>query len=161
MSATADKNKITFPSDTEVLVERSFAAPKQLLWEVITQCEHMRVWMHGFDGWTLPICEMDLRAGGSIRWGWLKGDDGTSMEIKGEFLEVTPPDRMKYRESWGEPWPDSMNIFELEEVEGGTKLNLTMQFPSKAARDSAVETGMNDGLSVSYGRLDDLLSSLQ
>jgi len=161
MATAESKLSITFPSDTEVLVERFFAAPKALMWEVLTQCNHLRKWMYGFEGWTLPICEMDLRAGGKIRWGWVKGEDGATMEITGEFLEVSPPDRMKYRESWGDPWPDSVNVFDLEAADGGTKLNLTMQFPSMAARDSAVETGMNDGLSLSYDRLDGLIASLQ
>lgn len=160
MATAAQKLRVSFPSETEVLVERTFAAPKPLLWDAITRCEHLRKWMYGFEGWSLPICEMDLRPGGKIRWGWEKGQSGEKMEITGEYKEVSPPDRFAYRESWGDPWPDSINIFELEEVEGGTKLNLTMQFPSKAARDSAVETGMNDGLSMSYDRLDNLLASL-
>lgn len=161
MSATTSKLKISFPSDTEVLVERNFAAPKPLIWDVLTKCEHLRKWMYGFEGWSLPICDMDLRPGGKIRWGWQKGDSGETMEITGEFEEVSPHDRFVYRESWGDPWPESTNIFELLEVDSGTNLNLTMQFPSKAARDSAVETGMNDGLGMSYDRLDHLLATLQ
>lgn len=161
MAATVHKLKVSFPSDTEVLIERAFAADKPLLWDVLTKCEHLTKWMYGFEGWSLPICEMDLRPGGKIRWGWVKGEDGATMEITGEFKEVSHPDRFVYRESWGDPWPDSINIFELEAADGGTNLRLTMQFPSKAARDSAVETGMNDGLSLNYDRLDDLIASLQ
>lgn len=157
--ATANKvapTTFTLPSDREVMVTRVFDAPRRLVFDALTKCEHLRQWMLGPEGWTMPICEMDLRPGGKIRWGWRK-EDGSEMTITGVVKEISPPERMVSTESWGEPWPEALNTLVLTEQNGKTTMTLTLLYPSKEVRDAALQTGMKDGMVVSYDRLEALL----
>ena len=92
-NSTTTKHRTTFttPSDVEIVATRVFDAPRRLVWEAHTKPEHVTQWLLGPEGWTMPICEMDVRPGGKWRWGWQKGDGGETMEMTGEFREVVPP----------------------------------------------------------------------
>lgn len=150
---------ITTPSDREVVMTRVAAAPRQLVWDAWTRPEHVPNWMTGPEGWTMPVCEMDLRAGGAWRYVWRKGD-GEEMEMVGTFREVTPPERLVHTESWGPEWPETVNTLVLTEQDGHTTMTLTMLYPSKEARDAAMKTGMEEGMEQSYAKLDRLLETL-
>lgn len=140
------------PSDVEIVITRAFEAPRRLVWDAWTRCEHMAHWMLGPDGWTMPVCEIDLRPGGTFRTVWRK-DDGAEMEIRGTYLEVEPPERLVNTESWGEESPETTDTLVLIEEDGRTTATLTMRFPSKEARDAVLETGMQEGMTASYDRL--------
>ena len=150
---------VTTPSDREVTVTRVFDAPRALVWAAWTDPAHLPHWMLGPDGWTLPVCEIDLRPGGSWHFVWRR-TDGTEMEMNGEFVEVEPPARLVQTERWGGDWPETVNTLLLAEEGGRTTLTHTMLFPSREARDAALGTGMNDGTTVSFDRLDDYLATL-
>jgi uncharacterized protein YndB with AHSA1/START domain len=151
------KTQFATPSDREVTITRVFAAPRQLVFDAFTKCEHLRNWMLGPDGWTMPICEMDLRPGGKIRWTWRR-ETGTEMTITGVMQEFSPPDRFVATESWGAPWPETLNTTVFVEKDGRTTVTQTILYPSKEARDAATATGMTDGVNVSFERLDQYLA---
>ena len=115
--------------------------------------------MLGPPGWTMPVCEMDLRPGGSWRYTWRKSD-GAEMTITGSVREVAPPERLVTTESWGPEWPETVNSLVLTESAGQTTITLTILYPSKQARDAALATGMKDGMDPSFARLDALLQRL-
>src|SRR5829696_3261798 len=123
--ATGTANKVgattyTTPSDREVVATRVFDAPRRLVWEAWTTPAHLQQWMLGpEDGWTMPVCEIDLRPGGAQRFVWRKAD-GAEMEIRGVYREVTPPERLVFTESWGGDWPEALNTLVLTEEEGRT-----------------------------------------
>ncbi len=146
-------------SDTELVATRTFDAPIELVWEMWTKPEHLSKWLLGPEGWTMPVCEIDLRPGGAWRYVWRK-DDGTEMGMTGEVREVEPPTRLVQTENWGGDWPETLNTLELFEEDGRTRMILSISYPSQDARDRAIGTGMNDGASVSFDRLDDYLASL-
>ena len=145
---------LTTPSDREVLITRVVEAPRRLIFEAWTSCEHLPHWLLGPGGWTMPICEIDLRPGGTQRFVWRR-DNGTEMEIKGVIREVTPPERFVATESWGKDWPETINTLVLTEEQGITTIALTMLYPSKEARDNALKNGMKDGIDQSFVRLDE------
>lgn len=149
----------TMPSDREVVAVRVFDAPRQLIWDVHTIPEHVQRWMLGPDGWTMPVCEIDLRPGGAWHWVWRK-HTGEEMGMTGEYREVVPPERLVNTERWGDDWPETLHTLVLTEVDGRTTVTAGVLYPSKEARDRALKTGMNDGWSRSYDRLDALLPSL-
>jgi uncharacterized protein YndB with AHSA1/START domain len=159
--ATARKHETTFatPSDREVVVTRVVDAPRTLVWDVYTNAEHVRQWMLGPEGWTMPVCEIDLRAGGAYRFGWRNGD-GAEMTISGEYREVSPPERLVSTESWGAEWPETLNTIVFTEENGATTITTTVLYPSRDARDAALETGMTDGMATTFDRLDDHLRDL-
>lgn len=159
VAAPRHPTTVATPSDLEVTVTRVFDAPRTLVWAMWTDPAHLPHWMLGPDGWTMPVCEIDLRPGGSWHFAWRRAD-GTGMEMHGEFREVAPPERLVQTERWGGDWPETLNTLLLAEEDGRTTMTHTMLFPSREARDAALRTGMNDGTTVSFDRLDDYLLTL-
>jgi uncharacterized protein YndB with AHSA1/START domain len=154
MTTASKEGTTTFttPSDREIEISRVFDAPRELLWEAVTSPEHLPNWMLGPEGWTMPVCESDLRPGGAYRYGWRKSD-GDEMEITGVHKEIEPPERLVSTESWGGDWPETINTLVLAEEDGKTKMTQTLLYPSKEARDAALETGMKEGAALSFDRL--------
>lgn len=148
------------PTDNEIRITRFFAAPKGLLWAMHTDPRHIPNWMTGPAGWTMPVCEVDVRPGGRWHYVWRK-TKGEEMGMEGSFVEVVPPSRLVTTERWGPEWPETLNILELTEARGGTLLTLTVRYPSKSDRDAAMRTGMMDGVNDSYARLDAMVARSQ
>jgi uncharacterized protein YndB with AHSA1/START domain len=139
----------------------------------MTKPELIRRWMFTPPGWTWAECEMDVRVGGAFRWAW-NGPDGTlALTIWGEHREVTPPwrivhtERMEMAAGAGGCGADSehtgswelLATLELTEQQGRTRLTMTLLFPSKAARDGALASGMEQGMTAGYETLDEFLAS--
>lgn len=143
---------VTTPSDREILMTRAFDAPRDLVWEAWTSPAHVPRWMLGPDGWSMPVCEIDLRPGGEWRFVWRRSD-GTEMEMEGVYREVVPPERLVHTESWGGDWPETLNTLVLLEKDGRTMMECTILYPSEEARDAALRTGMKDGVEISFDRL--------
>ncbi len=151
--------QVTTPTDREIVMTRVVNAPRRLVWEAWTSTKHLPRWMLGPDGWTMPVCEIDLRPGGAWHFVWRR-DDGTEMEMRGSYKEVVPPDRLVSSESWGPEWPETLNTLTLVEREGQTTVIQTMLYPSKEARDAALKTGMAEGVSQSFARLEKHLQTM-
>lgn len=146
------------PTDREVLITRIFDASRHMVFDAYTNPEHLQQWLLGPEGWTMPICEMDARPGGSWRYVWRK-DDGTEMVMAGAIRECVPPERLVTTESWGPEWSETVNTTTFAETGGRTAVTLTILYPSKEARDAALETGMKEGMNESFIRLDKLLKT--
>lgn len=160
--ATANRvgaTTFTTPSDREVVATRVVDAPRRLVFEAWTRQEHLPHWMLGPSGWTMPVCEIDLRPGGAWHFVWRRSD-GTEMEMRGVYREVTPPERLVSTESWGGDWPETLNTLVLSEEDGETTITHTVRYPSKEARDAALQTGMKAGMSESFDRLAEYLGGL-
>lgn len=161
MATTNNVGTTTFttPSDREVAATRVFDAPRRLVFDAHTKPEHIRHWMLGPEGWTMPVCEVDLRPGGGWHFVWRRAD-GDEMEMRGVYKEVVPPVKLVSTESWGGDWPETINTVTLTEKDGKTTLTMTILYPSKEARDAALKTGMKEGMAQSYERLADYLHSM-
>lgn len=149
----------TTPNDLEALAVRDFDAPRELVWEAYTNPKYVAQWVLGPEGWSMPVCEIDLRPGGEWHFVWRK-DDGSEMEMRGRYLEIEPPERLVNTEKWGEEWPETVNTLVLAENGDATRLTLTIRYPSLEARDRALQTGMSEGASMSYDRLARLLETM-
>ena len=155
-TAMSHKTEFTTPSDREVAAIRRFDAPRELVWDCFTRPEHIRRWMTGPDGWSMPECHVDLRVGGKWHFVWQK-EGGDRMEMTGEYREVNRPEKLVHTESWGDPWPETINTTVFTDENGTTLTVATVLFVSREARDKAMETGMEDGWGRSYERLDEYL----
>lgn len=166
MVTFAEKVQVTLPSDREVCTSRSFRAPRVLVWKAHTDPSLIQRWMLGPPGWSMPVCEMDLRVGGRYRWRWRSEEDGTEFGFHGEFLEVEEPSRITYREIYD---PGDMGgtmgddnaariTVTFTEANGVTTVTTLMDYGSKEGRDAAVGTGMTDGMEMSYQILDGLIA---
>ena len=144
--------KVTNRGDRELVMTRVVDAPRRFVFEAWTKPEHLPHWMLGPPGWTMPVCEIDLRPGGAWHFIWRRAD-GNEMGMRGEYREIAPPERLVSTESWGGDWPETLNTLILTEEDGKTTITLTVLYPSKEARDAALQTGIEEGIAASFDRL--------
>jgi uncharacterized protein YndB with AHSA1/START domain len=165
MPVTIEKAQVTLPSDREVKVTRSFKAPRALVYRAYTEPRLVQRWLLGPPGWSMPVCEMDVRVGGRYRWRWRSNQDGSEFGFAGTFREVQPAARLVHTEAYdpgtlGDAYPGDEAIVTVSftEEDGVTTVTTHIDFGSKEARDAAVATGMTDGMEQSYQLLDRLLN---
>jgi uncharacterized protein YndB with AHSA1/START domain len=152
----------TTPSDTEITLTRLFDAPRDLVWEAMTRPEHVRRWWGCLDErYSVPVCEIDLRVGGTWRFVG-RGPEGDFPAFSGEYLEIDRPARLVYTEIF-EPFPDAASVVtqRLDEEQGKTRLTVTARYDSRQTRDIVLGTGMEKGAAVSYDRLEDVVDALR
>jgi uncharacterized protein YndB with AHSA1/START domain len=166
MATTVERAEVTLPSDREVEVTRSFKAPRDLVYRAYSEPELVRRWMLGPPGWSMPVCEMDLRVGGAYRWRWRNDADGSEFGFFGVFREVDPPARIVHTEAFDSGSPDgptgdpAIVTVTMTEQNGITTVTTRMDFGSKEGRDAVMATGMTDGMEQSYQRLDRVLADV-
>jgi uncharacterized protein YndB with AHSA1/START domain len=159
--ATSDVElQVTTPTDREIAMTRVFAAPRHLVFDALTKPELVKQWLIGPPGWTMPVCEIDLRVGGAYRFLW-RGPDGTEMGSRGVHREIVVPERLVATEKFDQPWYPGEAIVTnaLVEHAGKTTLTLTIQYESREARDLALKSGMERGVAASYNQLAELLQN--
>ena len=140
---------------------RLFSAPRRLVFEAMTKPGHVTQWWGRLgDGYSVPVCEIDLRVGG--RWRFVNRHPRGEAAFHGEYKEIAPPGRLVFTEIF-EDFPDVISVVTAELVEevGKTRLTATVQYPSRDVRDMVISTGMSKGAGISYDRLEDLVASLQ
>jgi len=142
----------------EILATRTFDAPRRLVFAAFTEPEHVRRWLLGPEGWTMPVCEIDLRVGGSWHYVWRNEEDGREFGMHGVYREIEAPARIVNTEVFEDS--ESLNTLELTELDGRTVMTHRIVMPSQAARDAAMATGMANGAEDSYARLDSYLTAL-
>ena len=157
----------SLPSDTEVLVKRSFDAPVRLVWRAYMEPDLMRRWCAGPPGWSMPVCEMDMRVGGKYRWRWRNDEDGQEFGFTGEVLEVSPHAKLVHTQCYdagnlgvsmgNEPYIVTVTF---HEVNGITDVTTTIKFTSKSDRDEAFSTGMTDGMEMNFKVMDGVLAEM-
>lgn len=150
---------LTFPSDRELVITRTFAAQRHLVFAAITQPHHVRQW-YGPCAMTMTVCEIDLRVGG--RWRYvLQTPDGSEHAFSGEYLEIAPPERLVCTEGYEAiPGAEYVATVTLVEHDGMTTFTNHLQYKSKEHRDGHIGSGMEAGMRETYMRLDALLATL-
>ncbi len=166
--ASNNKTQVSLPSDTEVRVTRDFNAPRALVWRAHVESELFRRWIGGYEGWSMPVCEMDVRVGGKYRWRWRQDAEGGEFGFYGEYREVDAPSLLVQAEyydpgTFGGEMPTTPTITRttFTERDGVTTLVVLITYRSKEERDAAISTGMTDGMETSYARLDALTAEQQ
>jgi uncharacterized protein YndB with AHSA1/START domain len=147
--------EVTTPSELEIALRRTFAAPRALVYDAFTEPELVRRWLLGPDGWSMPVCEIDLRVGGAWRYAWRNDADGSEFGMHGTYREVTP-ERIVHTEVYEDS--EALVTTSFAEAGGRTTVTMLMRFPSHEARDAALATGMTDGVGASYARLEGVLA---
>ena len=162
-STSTNELKVTTPSDREIMLVRSFDAPRHLVFEAMTKPELVRRWLLGPPGWTMPICEIDLRVGGSFRYLW-RHADGTEMQLSGVYREIEAPGRLVNTERFdygcAAQAGESLGTAVLTERDGKTTVTTTVLYPTKEARDGVIASGMEHGVKAGYDRLEELLAEM-
>jgi uncharacterized protein YndB with AHSA1/START domain len=152
-----DQIAVTTPSDTVIVMTRTFNAPRELVFDAHSSCEHMSHWW-GPRRYEFADCEIDFRVGGTWRIVH-RGPDGEIPAFRGEYLEIVRPERIVWTFGWdgapGEPGPEEMTF---EEHDGVTTLTTRSTFPSAAERDAVLQSGMLEGAVETYERLEEYLA---
>ncbi len=159
-AANSDTFTVTTPSEREIRMTRLFDAPRHLVWEAMSRPEHVREWWGRLgDGYSVPVCEIDLRPGG--RWRFVNRHPSGEAAFHGVYRELEPPGRAVYTEIF-EAFPDVESVVTavLTEEGGRTRMTVTVSYPSVEVRDMVLKTGMERGAAVSYDRLEDVAVAL-
>ena len=148
---------VSTPTEREIVMTRVFDAPRELLWACHSEPALVRRWLLGPPGWSMPVCEIDLRVGGGFRYLWRNDADGSEFGTQGDYRELEAPRRIVHGERMdGVPAEagEAHCTLELAEADGRTTLTYTMRFDSAEVRDQALASGMAGGVGESYDRLE-------
>lgn len=155
---------VTTPADDLIVFTRDFDAPIEIVWKAMSDPRLLPRWMYCPDGWKMTTCEEDVRVGGKFLWKWDGPEGGTIMSMSGTYHEVDPPRRVVRTEKMemGCLPDDCEQLITLELAPLGTKtrMTITAKYKSKEARDGAIASGMERGMSAGYDKLDGLIPSL-
>jgi uncharacterized protein YndB with AHSA1/START domain len=158
---SSGKLKVTRLSDTEILLERVFDAPRHLVFEAISKPEHVRRWWACMDGYRMTICEIDFRVGGKWRY-VMVGPDGADLGFNGEYFEIDAPAKVKSSEIY-EPFPDHPAICTLtleEPAKGKTYYRNVVVHDTKEACDGHLNSGMEFGANLAFDRVEEIAQEL-
>jgi uncharacterized protein YndB with AHSA1/START domain len=159
MGASGNKLTVTTPSEKEIVSTRVFDAPRDLVFEAHSSCEHMSHWW-GPRKYEFASCEFDFRPGGAWRIVH-RGPEGDIPGFRGEFREIVRPERIVWTFEWeGMPGHVSVQTATFEERDGKTTLTATALFDTTEDRDGMLESGMEEGAADTYDRLDEYLETL-
>jgi uncharacterized protein YndB with AHSA1/START domain len=160
-SANSQSLEVTTPSEQEICLTRLFDAPRQLVFDAMTKPEHVKRWWGRLgEGYSVPVCEIDLRIGG--KWRFVNRHPQGEVAFSGEYREISPPGRLVFTETMEpHPEPGSVVTAVFTDEGGKTRLTVTARYPSLEVRDIVLGTGMARGAGLSYDRLEDLVAELQ
>jgi uncharacterized protein YndB with AHSA1/START domain len=157
----SDSFQVTTPSAQEIQLTRLFNAPRHLVFAAMTRPEHVREWWGRLgDGYSVPVCEIDLRVGGA--WRFVNRHPKGEATFYGEYREILPPSRLVFTEIFAD-FPDSVSVetTDFTEEGGKTRMTATVRYESSEVRDMVLGSGMSRGAGISYDRLEDLVAALQ
>ena len=153
------KLNVTTPSDREIAMTRIFDAPQRMVFDAYTKPELLKRWLGVQNGWSLEVCEIDLRVGGTYRYVW-RGPDREEMAMGGVFREIVPYERISANEKFDVAWYEGecLETVTFVEQDGKTTLTMTLLYDSKEVRDSVLESPAEGGVAAGFDTLEDLLA---
>ena len=153
--------RVSARGDREIEMVRAFDAPANLVYDAYTKPELVRRWLLGPPGWTMPVCEIDLKVGGAFRFVWRHENDGREMGMGGHYREIVTNRRVVNTELFDDPWHpgDAVNTTTFVERAGRTTLTMTVLYDTKEIRDMVLKSPMETGVAASFDRLEKLLAA--
>ena len=120
----AETLQVSAAGEREIVMTRVFNAPRGLVWDAHTKPELLKKWLLGPDGWSLVVCDIDLRVGGKYRYVWRKEKTGMDMGMGGVYREIAAPERLVSTEKFDESWYPGEGVGTLVLTEKGGKTTL-------------------------------------
>jgi uncharacterized protein YndB with AHSA1/START domain len=159
--ANSETFTVTTPSDCDIRMTRLFDAPRDLVFEAMSKPEHIKHWWGRLgEGYSVPVCEVDLRVGGA--WRFVNRHPKGEAAFHGVYREINPPERVVFTEIF-EEFPDAESVVTAVRTEenGKTRLTATVRYPSVEIRDAVMQSGMAHGAAISYDRLEEVAQALR
>ncbi len=152
-------------SDVEIHVTRTVDAPRDLVWKMWTEAEHIKHWWSP-RGFTTPECTIDLRVGGNWHYAMEDGRDRQRYWSIATYEEIVPVERLRYRDAFSNEAGDrvppettvTVNLIDRGEK---TEMRSVIVCDSKEQRDQLVEMGMLEGMSQTLDKLDEYLPTVK
>ena len=160
MGGSGSKLTVTTPSDKEIQMTRVFDAPRELVFEAHSSCEHMSRWW-GPRRYEIAKCDLDFRQGGT--WQVVhRSAEGEEHIFRGEFREIVRPERITWTFEWmGLPGHVSVDTIRFEEQDGKTTITVRSLFDTVEDRDGMLQSGMEEGAAETWDRLAEYLEELR
>ncbi|MET0127125.1 MAG: SRPBCC family protein [Solirubrobacterales bacterium] len=157
---SSGKAVVTLPTDKQILIEREFDAPKELVYKAYTTPELIKRWWAGKRG-EVTLVEVDLRVGGGWRYVMNASSGGFEVGFHGEYREIVPNERLVSTEVYeGMPDAEALDTLTLTEENGRTKLSILVEHQKQEHRDGHIESGMEGGMQESMDALEEVAKSL-
>lgn len=154
--------QISTPTDTTIVLTRTFNARRDLVWEAMFTPEKMRRWMLPPPGWTTTVCVCEPRVGGVLSVASKSDEADPAMTLKGVFTEVVLHERAVHTETMalgsGQVIGSLVEKHEFAEEDGVTSMRITQTYDTRDARDGALASHMDQGMEACYRQLDALLN---
>lgn len=149
------KLELKTEGEKQVVVKRRFEAPPEAVYRAHVDPELIQQWMLGPEGWSMPVCLMEAKPGGKIRYEWTDGKGG-GFHLTGEIIELDPPHRIVHVERMHlpDPTPDNHVVTTFTAEGSGTIMTMRMTLPDAETRKAMLSTGMEHGMEASYARLE-------
>lgn len=161
---TAPSSRMTESTQQEVVITRTFDAPRELVFDAWTDPQHLQQWWgpHGFDN---PRCEVDPRPGGTMLI-HMRGPDGQIYPEKATFQEVVRPERLVFLDTAfddenGVPLLQVLTTVTFDDLGGKTALTLRAQVLKASPEVMEALAGMEQGWSESFDKLEATLKGVR
>jgi uncharacterized protein YndB with AHSA1/START domain len=141
--------KVTTPSDREIVITRDFDAPRTVVFEAWTKAELVAQWWDPNRA-PLAICEIDLRPNGAFRF-VNQGPEGHQHPFTGTYREIAPPGRLAFVTQVSASGAESVGTLVFSEHGGKTTLTMTIECPSREARDALLRMRIDVGTTHTLG----------
>jgi len=147
-------------TDTDIVMYRDFSWPRERVWHGLTDAEMQRRWLFSPQGWEMTVCEFEATVGGEYLWVWKNEQANPVMSLRGVIMEVEQPVGIVHTQIM--EWNQGADVstfdvrIELFEEGSGTRMQLTLVFETKAARDAALRWKMELGMEAGYSRLEEI-----
>ncbi len=153
--------QVSTPSDRDIAMTRVFEAPRRLVFDAYTKPELLKRWLGVGGGWSLAVCEIDLKVGGTYRYVW-RNTNGAELGMGGTYREVVTPERLVTTERFDQPWYEGECIGTVTFVEraGKTTMTMNLRYDSKAIRDAVLQSPMKEGIARGFDALAGLLAAV-
>jgi uncharacterized protein YndB with AHSA1/START domain len=153
-----DLQVVADPGTQQIVITRSFDAPRELVFKAFTDPDAIRQWWGQRDNETV-VAQLEARPGG--RWRFVqRSQDGSEHGFHGVYHEAAAPERIVYTFEWeGMPGHVLLETITFGEQDGKTQMTDTSVFQSVADRDGMLQSGMESGAAESFDRLDEYLAT--
>lgn len=163
---TNNKTKVE-TKGRELILTRDFEAPPALMFEVWSDCKHLKHWW-GPKEWPMNECQMDFREGGTWHYCLRGPNEGDESWGKAIYDEIDKPRKIVYRDYFAdsdgkinENMPGSKTVLEFLEHKGITRQVSTTQYETPESLQTVLDMGMIEGMNSSLARLDEYLETVQ
>ncbi|GAA4125671.1 SRPBCC family protein [Knoellia locipacati] len=157
---TAHERATVTASGSEMVITRTFPAPADLVFEAMTNPEHIRRWWGAGHG-EMTVCEVDLREGGAWHFAQRADSSGEEVSFSGHYQQIDRPGHLVHTERFDNiDSPYSLIDSTYTEQDGRTTLRAVITYDSPETVQAVIDSGMEHGLQSSYDAIDDVLAEL-